>query len=147
MSVLGVRFSRHAPLLLADWDGPPIARGAPVLVDTPDGSRLALVVLAPQDFLGDPPAPPTTRIVAAGRDSPPVAEAIEARDQATLAEARVVAGPGVVVSAVRWGEDLGQLIAWADGVSGDDRAALRQRLAAHFRAAVRVRDAVECPAL
>ena len=137
-----VRTNRHAPLLLAavPFDLPgrdALDLDQPVLLDYQGEQVVGFVAVAPEQIRNVPEIPPAARILAAGFGATDVIAAI-ARDNAeALQVARDLVGGQTNLRDAAWHGDRARLTFTLGGEPGDERDAVRERLASAFRAEIR----------
>ncbi len=138
--VVGVRLGRSSPLIWATWSEGVLRQGELVVVrlGEPSGPEPSLGwVVVPADLVLDvPPEAVTATVIAAGGAAPLVVEALRARDRATLSLVRAEAGPDLPVDGAIWNLDQARLTVVTEASDVARLAALRERLAARFRAEV-----------
>lgn len=150
--LIGVRAARHAPLVIAE--APPdrfvsdlLLPGQPVLIerhgavqgaDGSDGAtELAFIAVGAGQVLFAGDVGPEVRVVAAGYGSPAIIDRLGQRNAAALRTAQALAGPTIEIRDAAWHQDQGHLQIISDREPGDEREALRDRLAAAFKTEIR----------
>lgn len=136
--LVGVRFRRHDPLVLAACSSHiTLSVGDVVLVETSQGSLVGRVDLLQDQILFIPESVPTFRIVAAGLTSPEVVAALRRDNAAALARVRDLCGEDVPICDASWSLDRARLTLTFAGDPPPGLAELRDRLASAFNVEIR----------
>jgi len=137
-----VRTSRNGPLLLAavPFDlasADALGLDQPVLLDYQGEQVVGFVAVTSEQIRNVPEVPPAASVLAAGFGSSDVVAAIARDNAAALQVARDLVGNQLALRDAAWHWDRARLTVTLDQEAGDQREAIRDRLATAFRAEIR----------